>query len=900
MAKTSSQNQASAPTLPNWLSNSELPERLHHAFVAKQRLAEQGIFFAPIRHHSPACAIHVQRQIAQLKPTHVLIEAPHSFEALLPQLLASDTRPPVAIFAQAKLEAKFLPSPENDDNALANTADSADILEPQPLIQSAYFPFCDYSPEWVAIHSAHQHQANIGFIDMDWAEQCRFKFSQPQATMDTEQTNLMAERYLAYSDYIKAMAQRLHCRDHDELWEHLFEVNVMGDSEHQQDSERFFDEVFTWCALARLDYEPEVLEAEASLHREDVMWQRIQTILQDNPLQKTGVKNSSKTLRKILVVTGGFHTLALIENLTTSADQVPRYRLAKPTKTAPLWQSQAWLIRYSFDRLDALSGYASGMPSPAFYQAMWKQLQDLQATVSQPSTSLDLTALHQAQTVSYINGLCHFLQAQQALELNPFIASKNTATMALGLAQLRGHGRAGRYDMLDAVQTALVKGDMDDGQQFLWQQVHTYLSGQTLGQVADSTLSPALLQTTHQQALALRFKLEDTLPKNRKLDLYRKRLHQQTSRFLHLLAFLDVGFAQRLSGPDFVGGASLELLFEEWRYAWTPAVEARLIELAETGDNLQGIAIAKLKQQQHDLLAQGLGQSAQHTAGLFAQACRIGLVAQFGALLGQVGDYINRDQNLGSLIVTAQQLLSLWHGRTLLNLPADALADTIVQAITQACYLIDSLYDTRDEAIEDNVKCLIALHHLIGQVPRVLGQQPQNPSDLLTTFYQQLDETKMAIPELSKLRGAFITLSYGDNRLTAEQLQQAIGTAFAMGSVPDVAVQFLHGVFLVAPELFVQSSIAVHHLYQLIGTWSQADFLAILPDLRFIFSQLNPRQTERLAQSIAQLSGLAPHDNLIQIHHDISETEMLYASHINHQLEQVLVNDGLLRWLNLG
>ncbi len=30
-----------------------------------------------------------------------------------------------------------------------------------------------------------------------------------------------------------------------------------------------------------------------------------------------------------------------------------------------------WLMRYSFDQLDALAGYASGMPSPAYYDRLW-------------------------------------------------------------------------------------------------------------------------------------------------------------------------------------------------------------------------------------------------------------------------------------------------------------------------------------------------------------------------------------------------------------------------------------------------------------------------------------------------------------------------------------------------
>jgi len=62
--------------------------------------AARGLYFAPIRHHSPAC----KALLTEIRPRQVLIEAPIDFDPLIPILLDAGTRPPVAIVAidQAK------------------------------------------------------------------------------------------------------------------------------------------------------------------------------------------------------------------------------------------------------------------------------------------------------------------------------------------------------------------------------------------------------------------------------------------------------------------------------------------------------------------------------------------------------------------------------------------------------------------------------------------------------------------------------------------------------------------------------------------------------------------------------------------------------------------------------
>ena len=53
-----------------------IPQRLQLALQQQKALADKGIHFLPIRHHSPACAYAVLQSLQQLQPKHVLIEAP--------------------------------------------------------------------------------------------------------------------------------------------------------------------------------------------------------------------------------------------------------------------------------------------------------------------------------------------------------------------------------------------------------------------------------------------------------------------------------------------------------------------------------------------------------------------------------------------------------------------------------------------------------------------------------------------------------------------------------------------------------------------------------------------------------------------------------------------------------
>jgi len=90
---------------------------------------ERGLYFAPIRHHSPACAWALRALIQEVRPQQILVEAPVDFTPLIDLLLNEQTRPPVSIVS-------LVEEPGKEGRRL-----------------SGYYPFCAHSPELVALQT---------------------------------------------------------------------------------------------------------------------------------------------------------------------------------------------------------------------------------------------------------------------------------------------------------------------------------------------------------------------------------------------------------------------------------------------------------------------------------------------------------------------------------------------------------------------------------------------------------------------------------------------------------------------------------------------------------------------------------------------------------------------------
>ena len=273
------------------------------------------VTYLPVRHHSPACAWHVDRVIRRERPEAVLIEGPRNANPLIPLLAGELTRAPVAL---------FLTFVERFEDEL-------------PRRHGAWFPLCDYSPELAALRAAAAIGARAAFIDLTLPEMVMAAGGDGTGMP----RSLLGEPFFTHGRFIEAACRRTGARDGNDLWDHLFELDY-----REKTPEQFFGGVLAYCAMVRMSLAETELAGGGTVVREQAMAAAV-----------------AREEGRVLVVTGGLHSVALPH--TAPAEL--------PPCSVPADDAQAVLARYGFEQLDQLNGYASGMPGPEFYQREWEE-----------------------------------------------------------------------------------------------------------------------------------------------------------------------------------------------------------------------------------------------------------------------------------------------------------------------------------------------------------------------------------------------------------------------------------------------------------------------------------------------------------------------------------------------
>lgn len=279
--------------------------------------AGRDLWVVPIRHHSPACAAHLERLIAAVQPAAVLVEGPCDFDPLIDVLCDTATRPPVAIVSLRE-------AGEGKGKATRRVA--------------SYFPFCAHSPEYVALRAARGSGVPARFIDLpstarEW---------QTDAAERPDRSLLGSEHGFTVGDYVTALARELGCRDGNEVWDQLFETRLAD-----PDWQAFFRDSARYCAGIRGATDPAEIAHDGTLEREAQM-RRIITATR------------AELAGPIIAVVGGFHAEAVF-----AADT------ARPL-AAKAGVGRSYLIRYGMRQLDALRGYGAGLPLPGYYDRLWQ------------------------------------------------------------------------------------------------------------------------------------------------------------------------------------------------------------------------------------------------------------------------------------------------------------------------------------------------------------------------------------------------------------------------------------------------------------------------------------------------------------------------------------------------
>lgn len=782
---------------------------------------DHGIVFAPIRHHSPACAAALRAMIREIAPRQVLIEGPCDFDHVLPVLLDDRLIPPVAIVAFREAD---------DDTAV-----------------TSYYPLSRHAPEFVALQEAKRIRAAARFIDLP--SQARLGDTSDTAQHDSMRS-LTSDVAFTTSDFVAALCRRTGCRDQNDLWDHLFESRL-----GEPGWRAFFGSVAAYCAAVRATIPASMLASDNTLARETHMAAQIAAATaQPGP---------------IVVVTGGLHTPALAAALSASTPIAPAVEAGG---------GKVYVVRYGFRELDRLNGYAAGLPSPAYYDALWEH-----ATTGR----IDW---RQACTDTLLGFAEHLRAHHPALALSiPTLSG--TAEAASRLAQLRDRPGPMRTDLIDAVLSTTVKGEAHGEFQPVLKELRHYLTGDRLGDVPPSAGSPPLVEHVRAMASELGFQLSAGSARQRQLDIYRKPRDLGASRFLHAMDLLQTGFARRLNGPDPVTGRGIDLLFETWSAAWSPQVESRLVALSRHGATLAAAALAEMRRLLQASRHAPDQRSARATVGLLSRACLAGLQPHLGEFIDAVTAAIADDPDIATVGEALAQLFLLWKTRTLLGVvDRPEIEQLIGAAYRRALVLADDVQNVHEDNQPTVLKALVTLRQVVVSASR--ETRAIDPD-----LFDQVVDRALDKPLPPLLAGAMIALGHRCGRIETEEVARRMkGHLGSATRGAEDCVAALRGFVSVSPELLIRLPELMHGVDDVIQQLPDDQFIAALPHLRLAFSALNPRETDALAAVITGRYDAAGAELQAGQPIGASEVQVIAGLALDRKLIEMLTADGLQPW----
>ena len=818
----------------------DVPPRLRRALGSQRAWAGSGVHLVPIRHHSPACALALSALLEEVRPAVVLIEGPAEYTALLPALQDPDTVPPVAVLSLVDRTA-------------------------------SYYPLAEFSPEWVALRWAGEHDAEAAFID-----RAPGPHGGPldDGAGGAAARTLQAEYHLARSTALDALARRLGCRDHDEVWEQLFEDRGSADIRAWPD---FFADTLAWSALARLDAEREVLDADGTHAREAVMAAALRRRLKETADGGGG---------PLVVVTGAFHTPALLDALDAAPEAA---WLPEPeTRTRPVPES--WLIRYDYARLDSLGGYGAGMPSPGLWQRAWRARTGAGPGRSAARTPTGARGFATAVVLDVVTALRERGEPLGTAQVRAAVEQ------ALGLAALRGRAWPGRTDILDALTSCLVKDDTGLSGN-LGAAVAAVFAGSAPGRVPPGTAAPPLVAEVRERLTALRFTLDDAVERRVSLDTARRPRHRRRRELLARLRFAGVGLARQVGGADLVAGTGLGQLVEEWAYAWTPQAEAALVRAAQEAPTLDLLVATRLAER----------LSGESSAGDLAEVLTELAVMGMGEAAAQVCDALETAvsdlSDLAELAGVLHRLAALVEGSGRLSLDGAGSAGSAVPRLRSmlgrgtatAARLVAELVGLKDDEAAKAVDALIAVRDLLVRLAGADGGTAPGFADAgREAVLREIDVLRRARAAAAVLVGCATGIASTTGSLSRQEVADAVVAHLSPGADPAALADFLVGLVRAAPDAVLRAPDTLRAVTRTLTDLDEPGFLAILPDLRRAFTTLRPTETHRLAEQVAALAGADA--SQIDVVWNVDPAQAALGQRIEQDLVASLVRDGLERW----
>ncbi|MFE7647434.1 DUF5682 family protein [Streptomyces phaeoluteigriseus] len=661
-----------------------------------------------VRHHGPGSARAVRRALDAARPRTVLIEGPPEADALIPLAADEDLRPPVALLGHA-------------------------VDEPG---RSAFWPMAAFSPEWVAIRWALEHDVPARFIDLPAAHTLAWEREADEGT-DSEGAPPGDDR---------DPGSRADLR--------VDPLAILADAAGYDDPERWWEDVVEHRGPGRRDpFAPFTAIEEAMTALRDTYGAAGG---ERDPVREAYMRLQLRAAQRefgdgaVAVVCGAWHVPALRQKAALTADRALLKGLPR-VRTDLTW------VPWTHRRLARAGGYGAGIDSPGWYAHLF-------AAPDRPVERWLTKVAGLLREEDRIVSPAHVIEAVRLAET---------------LAALRGRPLPGLGETTDAVRAVLCEGS-DVPLTLVRDRL---IVGDVMGQVPATAPAVPLQRDLDRLQRRLRLKPEAG-ERELELDL-RKETDAERGRLLHRLRLLRVEW-----GEPAVSRGSTGTFRETWRLRWEPELSVRVAEAGVWGTTV--LAAATARAEADAVAARGLAE----VTGLAERCLLAGLPDALPTVMRVLADRAALDTDVGHLAQALPALVrSLRYGDVrgtdtgALADVAAGLAERIFVGLPPACTALDA------DAAEEMRHHVDAVQGAVELLEEVAGPERGTPlhSRLRDRWRAVLRALSGRDGVAGVVRGRAVRLLLDGGEVERDEAARLMGLALSRGTPPADAAAWIEG-----------------------------------------------------------------------------------------------------------
>ena len=642
------------------------------------------------------------------------------------------------------------------------------VYDPVNLKDYAYYPFASFSPEWQAMQYAIYGNVPIRFFDLPQS----ISFHLREQSIKKHTTNLL-------SDPFSHLASLAGFEDPERWWDHYIE------KEH--DPDLIFSLIMEIMRALRKAAKS---ESKTNLVREAFMRSQIRLI--------------QKKYERIAVVCGAWHGPA-IEDLQTfdARDDEKMWKSFKSRKTQSTW------VPWSYNRIARHSGYASGIISPYWYEALFEH----HAEASRHWMTRTATILNE---IGFELSPAHIIDGCQLADM---------------LAHIRGFPAPDLPALFDAAITTFCRGD----EQLVGKLIKKIWEGEKVGTVSEKIPMVPIQKDIVNQIKKARLSPAWTSPHlvEKHFDL-RKPTQLNGSRLLNRLQILDIPWGHEVEA-DF---SPLGNFHEYWELQWYPDYAIRIIEASMWGNTLIEACENYTKEQLTESL------DLPNLSELLSKALKGDLSGLIPAIAKKINDLVNVSNDVLSLMQMVPTLvwsIRYGHVHKFNTSSMEALLD---QLFPRICLLLPAA--TLQISDEPSQQFFQAMHRLFQSIKLT------NRKQLLDMWYGSLERI-LVLPKTHPLvTGLCLRTVMTSHRWSEDNVLKKLKYELSGWEDPFYPASILEGFLYSSGALLIHQ----HTLRNIVDDWimslSGNQFRSYLPVLRRIFARFSKSEKEVIFQLIAR------------------------------------------------